>query len=92
MLAKASSTSTARSRRHELYDLGVLITEVMVLFRSMVRRLPLIEDVEHAHSPGTDVAISGDRDLLGCGHCLDALGDGAEDVQAVSEGRSHRVG
>lgn len=76
----------------EPYDRGVLIAEVVVQFRSMICRLHLIEDVEHAHSTGTNVAISGDRDLSGCGLCLDVLGDRAEELQAVSQERSRRIG
>jgi hypothetical protein len=45
------------------------------LFRSLVRRLHLIRDVEHAHSPGIDVAVSDYRDLSECGLRLDVLGD-----------------
>jgi hypothetical protein len=55
-------------------------------------RLHLIEDVEHAHSPGIDLAAYDSRDLSGCGHRLDALGNRADDVQVVSQARSHRIG
>ena len=55
-------------------------------------RLHLIEDVEHALSPGIDLAVSDRRDWSGCGLRLDVLGNGAEDVQIVSQGRSHRIG
>jgi hypothetical protein len=68
------------------------------LFRLLMRRLHLIRDVEHAHSPGIDVAISDYRDLSGCGLRLDVLGNRAEDVQAASgaqaipQERSRRIG
>ncbi|MEH2499056.1 hypothetical protein V1294_005535 [Bradyrhizobium sp. AZCC 1678] len=68
------------------------------LFRLLMRRLHLIRDVEHAHSPGIDVAISDYRDLSGCGLRLDVLGNRAEDVQAASDTqaipqeRSRRIG
>ena len=68
------------------------------LFRSLVRRLHLIKDVEHAHSSGTDVVVSGYRDLSGCGLRLDVLGDRTENVQAASDGpaisqkRSYQIG
>ncbi|UPK01713.1 hypothetical protein [Bradyrhizobium sp. 170] len=68
------------------------------LFRLLMRRLHLIRDVEHAHSPGIDVAISDYRDLSGCGLRLDVLGNRAEDVQAASDSqaipqeRSRRIG
>jgi hypothetical protein len=89
---KSAEHFKGKSRWDEPYDRGVLIAEVVVQFRSMICRLHLIEDVEHAHSTGTDVAIFSDRDLSGCGLRLDVLGDRAEELQAVSQERSRRIG
>ena len=63
-----------------------------------MRRLHLIRDVEHAHSPGIDVAIFDCRELSGRGRRLDVLGKRAEDVQVASDAqaipqqRSRRIG
>jgi len=81
-----------QSRRDHQRDHGVSVAGVVVLIPFDGVPLHLIEDVEHAHSPGVDVVVSGDRDLSGCGLRLDVLGNRAEDVQAVSQARSHDIG
>jgi hypothetical protein len=59
--------------------------------RSLVCRLHRIRDVEHAHSPGSDVGILGCRRGPGHGLRLVVLGDGTADSKAAPQRRSRRI-
>ena len=59
--------------------------------RLLVRGLHGIRDVEHAHSPGSDIGVPGRRRRSGHGFRLDVLGDRAGDVKAASRRRSGLV-
>ena len=69
----------------------VLLHRGLSRLRLLVRRLHLIRDVEHAHSPGSDIGVPGRRRRSWHGLRLDVLGDRTGDVEAASQRRSGRV-
>src|SRR6185312_8139572 len=69
----------------------VLLRRGRSRWRSLVRRLLRIRDVEHAHSPGADTGIPGYRRKPGHGPGLDVLGDGTGIIKAAPQWRPSRI-